>query len=628
VQTMKLVPSININLLFTIIVILFLGYYSYLSYQRIGRLNKEADLVSDTYIVKLKLEQTITYQQDAGSAQRGYILTKDPSFLHNFNAAIEKTNKIVAEINSLTTDNPEQQQNVKTLKALISDRYKLLGFLLVMKNSVSSAALAAKSQIEDKNKMDAMRAQIASMVKLEDSLLVEREKAKKDLSSTTPLYSLILSFVSLLIIFFAFNRIKNNVKKEKKLREELSYSKSFLQNILNSSPNGIGCYDAIRNTAGKITDFRMRYINGEITRIYGLIPGDIIGKTLSEIFPHYYKNGSFEHFCDCVENGNHVEYETENTYNNIRAWIHIELEKLYDGVTITFRDITEEKKEALLKLYEYNKTLEKANSEIKKANSEIKKTNEALITANKKLEYSNKEFERSNEELTSFTYVASHDLQEPLRKIRMFISRILTEQLSENSKELFTRIISSAGRMNDLIEALFSYSRVNTTAIIKEETDLSNVVEEVKNSLHHIIEEKNAVVEISPLPKIKVVRLQFLQLFTNIIENGIKYSKLNIAPLIQISAEIVNGETIYRAGADVKTNYWKLSIADNGIGFDQEYENKMFEIFQRLHGKAEYTGTGIGLAICKKVIHNHNGFITATGKPGIGSTFNIFLPVN
>jgi light-regulated signal transduction histidine kinase (bacteriophytochrome) len=220
-------------------------------------------------------------------------------------------------------------------------------------------------------------------------------------------------------------------------------------------------------------------------------------------------------------------------------------------------------------------------------------------------------------------------LQEPLRKIRIFISRILADELCANNKELFTRITSSVGRMNELIESLLNYSRANTTAISKEETDLNSIVEEVKNSLHHIIEEKNAVIELLPLPKIRVVRIQFLQLFTNIIENGIKYSKQNVAPHVQISAQIATREEIRRSiGNDTKTNYWKVSVTDNGIGFEQEYEEKIFDMFQRLHSKTEYNGTGIGLTICKKVIQNHNGFITATGKPGVGSIFNIFIPVN
>src|SRR4030095_13285952 len=269
---MKLLRTINVNLLFTIIVISALGYYSYLSYQRIGRLNKEADKVSHTYVLKLKLEQTITYLQDAGNAQRGYLLTNDPPFLHAFNIAVEKANKTVADVDSLTTDDPAQQQNVKTLKRLINDRYKLLNLLLAMNHSVSAGAIVSTSHFEDKDKMDSIRTQIASMVHVEDSLLKDREKVKKSLSSTTPLYSLILSFASLLIIFIGVYKIRSGVKKQTKLKEELSYSNSFLKNILNSAPNGIGCYEAIRNSAGKITDFRIGYINKEITTLYGLIP--------------------------------------------------------------------------------------------------------------------------------------------------------------------------------------------------------------------------------------------------------------------------------------------------------------------------------------------------------------------
>src|SRR6266542_3478090 len=197
------------------------------------------------------------------------------------------------------------------------------------------------------------------MIRLEDALLLERENANERLSSTTPLYSLILSIVSLLIIFSAFYKIRRYVKKLTSLKEELSYYKSFLQNILNSTPNGIGCYEAIRNAAGKITDFRIRYINKEITTLYGFIPENIIGKAFGEIFPGFYGSESFKHFRNCVENGAHFEYES--TFNNVHAWFQIQLEKLHDGLTVTFRDITEEKKEAVLQLREHNKALEKAN---------------------------------------------------------------------------------------------------------------------------------------------------------------------------------------------------------------------------------------------------------------------------
>ncbi|HEY6976940.1 MAG TPA: PAS domain-containing protein [Chitinophagaceae bacterium] len=262
--------------------------------------------------------------------------------------------------------------------------------------------------------------------------------------------------------------------------------------------------------------------------------------------------------------------------------------------------------------------------------TEIKKANENLKTFNESLTKKNEELERMNAELGSFTYVASHDLQEPLRKIRTFTDLIFekeVERLPETAKNYFIRINSAATRMQNLIEALLSYSSTNTTDIVYEPTDLNFLVDEVKINLSDIIEEKNAVIESLPLPVIDTIPLQFHQLFLNVISNAIKYSKHGIAPHIKISSQIVCGCEIKEPGADEKIKYWKLSIADNGIGFEQQYQHKIFELFQRLHGKSEFSGTGIGLAICKKIVQNHRGIIAATGNPGIGATFNIFIPV-
>jgi signal transduction histidine kinase len=152
-------------------------------------------------------------------------------------------------------------------------------------------------------------------------------------------------------------------------------------------------------------------------------------------------------------------------------------------------------------------------------------------------------------------------------------------------------------------------------------------LDSVKENLQESIEEKNARIEYGNLPTVKIIPLQFEQLFINLISNAIKYSKIDVPPLITITSMIVPGKEI--TGLDViKTiNYWKISVEDNGIGFEQQYSNKIFELFQRLHGSSGYAGTGIGLAICSKIMRNHEGFIDAFGRPGIGSTFNIYLPL-
>ncbi|WP_353718124.1 PAS domain-containing protein [Dyadobacter sp. 676] len=232
----------------------------------------------------------------------------------------------------------------------------------------------------------------------------------------------------------------------------------------------------------------------------------------------------------------------------------------------------------------------------------------------------NLELRRNNEELASFSYVASHDLQEPLRKIRAFSSRIMekeSEHFSENTRDYFGRIIAASARMQKLIEALLSYSGTSGVNFKFAETDLNSIVDEVKSDLEELILEKGAVVEVQKLPVLPVIPVQFHQLMQNLIGNGIKYSSPDRKPLVQITSTVTENE---------QGPFCRISVIDNGIGFDQRYENRIFDLFQRLHGKNEYEGTGIGLAICKKIVQNHHGYITAEGAPGMGSAFHVFIP--
>jgi hypothetical protein len=178
--------------------------------------------------------------------------------------------------------------------------------------------------------------------------------------------------------------------------------------------------------------------------------------------------------------------------------------------------------------------------------------------------------------------------------------------------------------MQNLIESLISFSQTNSGEIVFEKTDLNQTLIEVQNVLNDSITQKNAVIESESLPTLNAVPVQMQQLFSNLIGNALKYSKPDVAPLIKITAEKVS---INEISGQIKQNnkFWKITISDNGIGFEQKYESKIFEVFQRLHGKTEYEGTGIGLAICKKIVQLHSGTITATGEPNVGAIFTFFL---
>jgi signal transduction histidine kinase len=263
--------------------------------------------------------------------------------------------------------------------------------------------------------------------------------------------------------------------------------------------------------------------------------------------------------------------------------------------------------------------------------SHKKQQEEVILSYQKDLENKNLELTQSNAELASFNYIASHDLQEPLRKIQMFSNLILNKDgqiLSANTKDYFSRIMSAATRMQNLLLALLNYSRANNSEALFSPTDLNSVVEDVKRDLTELLEAHKAEIDTSPLPTLNIIPNQFHQFFTNMITNTIKYKRIGVNPVIKISANVVAGPQIKMDTVNMKKNYWAISIADNGIGFEQQYAEKIFELFQRLYTKQEYEGTGVGLAICKKIIQNHQGFIRATGEPGVGSTFTIYLPIN
>lgn len=252
-----------------------------------------------------------------------------------------------------------------------------------------------------------------------------------------------------------------------------------------------------------------------------------------------------------------------------------------------------------------------------------------IINAQNTIIERNKELEESNKELQAFNYVASHDLQEPLRKIETFISRLEQkdyQNLSEIGQQYFNRIKISADRMRMLIEDLLQFSRTNKSEEVFEKTNLNKLLENAKNEILEFIEEKNAIIESMVLPTLDVIPFQIQQLFINLLGNSIKYSKPEVQPVIKIEYKKVSLEELNGNKFSKKKAFHKITVTDNGIGFEPTYSERIFELFSRLHNKDEIAGTGIGLAICKKIIDNHAGFITGDGKPGEGSVFTIYLP--
>jgi signal transduction histidine kinase len=258
------------------------------------------------------------------------------------------------------------------------------------------------------------------------------------------------------------------------------------------------------------------------------------------------------------------------------------------------------------------KLVNERTAEIKNMNNLLKDQNESL--------------ERKNADLTSFTYIASHDLKEPLRKINMFIGRISDQNSNDPNdrrEEYFNKISLQAKRMQHLIESVLQYAQADDETLGFEEANLNTTIQSALENLSLVIAEKKAIIKIQPLPTLFCVPSQLEQVFTNLIDNALKYAKPGIPPSLQINAEQLS---IPAAAGENPSTGWKIDFADQGIGFDEAYKSKIFEIFQRLHVDEQYSGTGIGLAICKRIIGKHRGTISVQSTVGKGSVFSILLP--
>jgi two-component system sensor kinase FixL len=238
--------------------------------------------------------------------------------------------------------------------------------------------------------------------------------------------------------------------------------------------------------------------------------------------------------------------------------------------------------------------------------------------------------EQSNSELEQFAYVASHDLQEPLRKIQAFGTRLVaseSENLSERGADYLQRMHNAAERMQVLINDLLSYSRVRSRAKEPAPVELGSVVDGVLGDLEVAIEEAEAKITIAELPVIRGDPVQFRQLFQNLLGNALKFRVPDRVPMINVSVSLDLGDEAMTFESGFAPNeLWRITVEDNGIGFDQAYADRIFGIFQRLHGRSEYAGTGVGLAICKKIVEQHDGTIDAESAPGEGARFVMRFP--
>jgi PAS domain S-box-containing protein len=262
----------------------------------------------------------------------------------------------------------------------------------------------------------------------------------------------------------------------------------------------------------------------------------------------------------------------------------------------------------------------------------VEERTKELELSNQSLSQLNEELARSNSNLQEFTRAASHDLKEPIRKVDFFIDRLkssLANKLNAEEKASFERLENATGRMRLLIDDLLEYFHLAQSQLEQEKIDLNDKIPVILSDLELLVREKNATVEVGKLPVVKGHRRQLQQLFQNLISNALKYNKPGTAPHITIQSKTISGKdaSIFLPPEISSQQFYLIEVCDNGIGFDQNDAERIFNVFTRLHGNKEYPGTGIGLSIAKKVVENHHGYIYAKGKQDEGACFSVLLPV-
>jgi PAS domain S-box-containing protein len=380
--------------------------------------------------------------------------------------------------------------------------------------------------------------------------------------------------------------------KQAELRQQ--QQARLLNDVLEASPASIALMKPVFDTDHIITDFHFSQVNQALSRLTGRSAEEMAGSSVDKLFPYYKEGGLFERYKRVAETGEPDRFEVPYYADGVSGWFDILVGPQANGVVINFIDITSVK--------------------------QLQQQLEAKVT----------ELNTANENLQQFAYVASHDLQEPLRKVQSFCQVLIDRYgslIDESGQDMMLRMQTATSRMQNLIQDLLAYSQLTDSHETFVPVALNDVVKGVLSDIDVSVQESQAVIDVGELPTVPGDERQLRQLIQNLLVNAIKFTRPGETPRISIQSHVATTDELPAGLRTLVKPYAAITVQDNGIGFDQKFQERIFQLFERLHGRSQYKGTGIGLAICKRVAENHKGQITAYSHPNQGATFVVFLPI-
>ncbi|RTZ06289.1 ATP-binding protein [Flavobacterium sp. GSP6] len=575
------------------IAIVVVCYIASMFYSQMEKLDSTVELIANSNETQIELEKLLSIISIYETSLRSFIITKEDSYIENRFLSRGKIEESIKKLKELTANNALRNKDIEQLEKIIDYRFKLFRQTYIIAKSKNSGPIDLNAKLLESSKVtEEMKSFVTEIIFSES----RKTKFQNDNHQFELQDSLITAFLlvilSLLILLLSFQKMNVDIDELKKANDAL--------NLLNES------YNAAEKTAG----FGHWMVNIE-TKKYTFSDNlfRLMGVEPKAFEPNIENSIPYIHPDD-------LEYVTK---------VHLDSLINHQSTSMIFRFLTPNGD--IKYIMGVGSFTTNGKGDLIKIGVNYDITNQYKKTL--ELEESNKELKYINTELEAFNDIVSHDLQEPLRKIQMFISRLEEKELdliSRQGKEYFSKVRVAANRMQTLLIDLVNYSRTIKGDKVFLTTDLNVVLGEILQDLSSNIEEKKAEIQIGKLPTITAIPFQIKQLFINLISNSLKYSKEDTAPEISITSKNITDKEVREYKISNKDEYYKIVVADNGIGFKQEYAEKIFLLFKRLETDSKYSGTGLGLAICSRIVDNHNGFIQVKGKPNVGAKFYIFIP--